>query len=355
MSRTTDDATSQALLRKQAHLDACLQDSVDCPDSKAWAAWHLRPECFPEMAIGDVVLRTSFLGKELSFPFMIGAMTGGSGDLWNHKLATVAQAQRVALCLGSMRCAVDDTTRIPEFDVKSLAPDVPVLGNVGVWELRNEAWADRLLGVLDHLGLDAIAVHVNPAQELVQLRGERCFAGALHALESFITRCPKPVVLKEVGMGLSTRHVPQLLNLGLHALDVAGGGGTHFVRVEATRAPEGSEEALLAQALWSWGRPTPELLHEFASALRMLPVMGSAPTLIASGGIRSAEQMAVALALGAELVSSARPLWAVLHQQGPKGVEQWISSRRTQLRALCLLCGAATPAGLRGLALPARP
>lgn len=354
MNPTSDDFASQTSLRKRAHLEACLHDTVECPDTRAWAAWQLRPECFPEMALDDVRLSTRFLDKELSFPFLIAAMTGGGGDLWNHNLAAVAQSQRVALCLGSMRCAVDDTTRIPEFDVKHLAPDVPVLGNIGVWELRDAAFADRLLDLAVKLGLDAITVHVNPAQELVQQNGQRSFSGALLALETFISRCPLPVLLKEVGMGLSTRHVPQLLNLGLYALDVAGRGGTHFVRVEAARAPQGSDEEALAQALWSWGRPTPELLHEFASALRMLPVMGTTPTLIASGGIRSAQHMAVAFALGAELVSSARPLWTALHQEGPQGVERWITSRRNQLQALCLLCGATTPAGLRGLALPAR-
>ncbi len=355
MSSTTDfppAADAELIQRKRAHLQACLDASVECPD-RAWEMWQLRPECFPELALDQVNLRREFLGHSLSFPFLIGAMTGGGGALWNRQLAQVAQSQGVGLSLGSMRAAVVNPGLADEFDVKSLAPDVPVLGNVGVWELRQASFVEALLELSHRLSLDALVVHVNPAQELVQSAGERDFNGALDALEAFVQASPVPVLLKEVGMGLSTRHLPRLMNVGLYALDMAGKGGTHFVRVEATRAPADSLEALHAQVLSNWGRSTPDVLVEWSRAMRVMPVMGTAPLLIASGGVRNSLQMATAFALGADLVSAARPLWVALHQSGAQAVETWLKDRRNQLRAVCLLCGAQTPAALRGLAQPA--
>lgn len=337
--------------RKQDHLTACLDAEVECNDH-VWDLWQLRPECFPEMALAEVKLETEFLGHSLAMPFLIGAMTGGAGVGWNQELAKAAQQQKVALCLGSMRAAVLSPERAADFDVRVHAPTVPILGNIGIWELRQAGFRSSLKQLLLQLGVNGVFVHINPAQELVQRNGERDFRGALDALSEWVEESPVPVLIKEVGMGLATSHLSPLLTMGLAGVDVAGKGGTHFVRVEATRADPDSVEAVRAEALHSWGSTTVESLAEWSHLLRTTQLPVRTPALIASGGIRTAEQMALAFALGADLVSASRPLWVALREGGAEAVSAWIGRRAEQLRTLCLLCGARSPNALRGAARP---
>jgi len=338
-------------IRMQHHLDLCLTEEVESGDP-GFSRFRLIPESLPELAPESIDTATSFLGRRLSFPFIIGSMTGGAGGdpPLNHLLATAASRAGVALALGSMRPLLEDPSLRREYDVRLLAPEVPLLGNVSAWQLRDESFRTRTVEVSRELALDGMYVHVNAGQELVQPEGERSFVGALDAIVRFASAYPGPVLLKEVGLGLSTRHLARLLDGGVVGFDVAGRGGTDFVRVEALRADD-PDAWLLASALESVGLPTALALQHLSAELdQQATGRRRRPLTLASGGVRTAADMAIALALGADLVSAARPI-LLASRQGEDAVVDWLEARRNELAKLCLLCGCRTPAELRGKAV----
>jgi isopentenyl-diphosphate Delta-isomerase len=315
--------------RKMEHIRICLAQEVES-GSNGFGAFRLRPESFPEMGLDDVDTSATFVGRELAFPFVIASMSGGIGgeNRFNHRLAAAAQDAGCGLALGSMRPAVEDRALVPEYDVRSLAPDVPVLGNISAWQLRDRGFADRVHELLLELDLDGLFIHVNPAHELVQPEGERDFAGALEAVCMFAQGCARPVFLKEVGAGLSTAHLHRLLDVSIAGIDVAGGGGTDFAKVESLRTEDPVARRLGAE-LHRLYRPTAHLLKSVAH---------ESATLIASGGLRTAHDMALALALGADLVSCARPVLQAAWGE-PDELHALLRYYHQGLKSIMLLCG----------------
>jgi isopentenyl-diphosphate delta-isomerase len=342
--------------RKQAHIDLCLNEDVERGDA-GFGRYRLLPEAFPEMALDDADPTTRFLDRRLSFPFVIASMSGGVGggfDL-NRRLAKAAQEAGVALGLGSLRPAIDDPAYLAEYDVRTLAPDVPLLGNVSAWQLRDRSFRERLLEVADDLRLDGLFVHVNAAQELIQPEGERDFSGALEAVLALLQEKRLPVFLKEVGTGLVTGHLVELVEAGLAGIDVAGRGGTDWVRVEALRT-ENPVARRIAGELSAFGMPTADAvawadgkLREIAGEGERLPRSKTPPErpwLIASGGIRAPADMALALGLGADLVSAALPVLRAA-ADGDQALADLLAFYREGLRHLMLLSGCQSVEKLR--------
>ena len=344
-----------------------------------FSGYRLVPESFPEMSRSEVSTRVTFLGRDLSFPFLIAPMSGGTdaGRGLNRTLAQAAQASKVALGLGSMRPVLSDTGRLADYDVRSMAPDVPVLGNIAAWQLRDVEVRSKLAGLLDRLKLDGVFVHANPIQELMQPEGERDFSGAVAAVCAFAAVSPVPVLVREVGFGLCARHLSRLVEAGVSGFDVSGRGGTDFARVEALRS--GDVESLdRARELLALGLPTAEALVVLCRALGDLVVLGAGartpagigsrtgeipvalsdgssdipagagrPTIIATGGIRTATDMALALGLGADLAGIGLPMLRAAGG-GVEEVCRVLRVLRERLADLMLLSGASGVAELRG-------
>jgi len=336
--------------RKRDHVRICLEESVECGDA-GFGRYRLRAESFPELALEDVETSVEFLGRKVSFPFLISSMTGGLGegrDL-NHELAGAAQSRRIGFALGSMRPAVEDEKYLAEFDVRDVCPDVPLLGNISAWQLRDDEFAGRVLKLAEKLRLDGLYVHVNASQELVQPEGEREFAGALDAVCRIAAWSPIPVLLKEVGAGFSTSHLDRLLDAGVAGIDAAGRGGTSFEKVEAVRQNDAASRRL-GEELADWGIPTVEAIADLRSRLNARPdVDGPATVLIGSGGVRTARDVAVALALGADLVAAASPVLKAA-DKGWQELLEYLDYLHEGLRAYMLLTGSRSVTDLRGKA-----
>jgi isopentenyl-diphosphate delta-isomerase len=332
--------------RKEDHLRLSLSDECEVGDP-GFGLYRLIPEALPELSMEEIDLSTRFLGRTLAFPFLMASMTGGSGGTvnWNATLASAAGEHQVALALGSLRCVLDDPSRLAEFQVRPLAPNAVLLGNIGVWQIRNPDRRRRLLDLIHRLELDGLFVHLNVAQELVQPEGERDFRQALDALFSLLAESRIPVLIKEVGMGLTSAHLAPLVSRGVAGLDVAGHGGTSFTWIEAKRScmPHAHD---LARDLNGLGVPTAEILPAVRRLLSTLPQTQAGCALIASGGIRSGLDAAKALALGADMVSCARPLLRASNE-GNRVLDQWLTYLRHSLACLCAACGCTTWAGLR--------
>lgn len=234
-------------------------------------------------------------------PLLISCMTGGTEQARaiNRTLARVAQEHGFAMGLGSARALLERPESLDTFDVRALAPDVPLLANLGAVQLNRGYGAADCRRLVELLQADALVLHVNALQEALQPEGETCFAGLLEKIAAVCAAIEVPVVVKEVGWGIDPQTVCALFEAGVAAVDLAGAGGTSWSEVERHRI-EDSSRARVAAAFAGWGIPTAEAL---VAARRAAPN----GLLIASGGIRTGLDAVKALALGADLAGIAGP------------------------------------------------
>ena len=287
--------------RKLRHIDACLTGPVDFVGVGTGFDWFELPyNALTQTSLAAVDLTTDFLGARLRAPVLIGAMTGGA-DLArtiNRNLAGAAQKLGIGMMLGSQRIMLDDSPAASSFEVRDLAPDVLLIGNIGLAQLSDDI-VPRLRAALRRIGANAVAVHTNPLQEAVQENGDTDFRGSLDRLRRLAGELDYPVLVKEVGHGIGTAAAERLRGLPIAAVDVAGAGGTSWARVEQlVRYGE-----VRYPAVADWGIPTAQALMEVRRALPGMP-------LVASGGVRTGMDAAKAVALGADVVAMARPLLA---------------------------------------------
>ena len=259
----------------------------------------LTHRALPELKLDDVDPATRFLGKDLSFPLLISSMTGGADKelvAINKNLAIAAEAEGVALAVGSQRVFLSDNAARESFELREHAPSTVLIGNIGAVQLNyNLGFADceAALRVLD---ADALYLHLNPLQEAVQPEGDTDFSDLRNKIAVIVQMLKKPVIAKEVGAGKSPEDAEHLLAAGVKYIDVAGSGGTSWSMVESRR----SEDPDLGELFADWGIPTPV-------ALRMLKPYRNEVQLIASGGVRNGIDMAKSMILGASLCGLARP------------------------------------------------
>ncbi len=331
--------------RKVRHVEVCLEREVEYKLRTTGFERFDLPYCaLPETDLGSIDLGTTFLGKRLRAPFLIGAMTGGSAlsARINRNLAEAAERLGVGLMLGSQRVMLEHPEAALSFDVRSRAPTALLIGNLGVAQLNRGYGLGDLERAVLSIGADALALHTNPLQEAFQAGGDHDFRGLVARLSDLVPRLPFPVLLKEVGHGLSGAVAEAVRAVGFSALDVAGAGGTSWAKVEAfvrygeLRHPELAE----------WGLPTAEAVQEVRGALPEMPV-------VASGGIRSGLDAAKAFALGAQVVAVARPLLAPAIES-PEAVAAWIETFLWELRVAMHGAGAPDLASLAQLRLRPR-
>jgi isopentenyl-diphosphate delta-isomerase len=252
----------------------------------------------------------------------------------NRDLAAVAERAGIAFGLGSQRVMQRDPRTAGSFAVRDVAPSIPLLANLGLTQAARQP-AAAVAALAEAVGADAVCLHLNPAQELVQPEGDRDFRGGVAALRRLCRELPVPVIAKETGCGISRAVGAALRDAGVRHVDVAGAGGTSWVRVEALRGDAAGRA--LGETFADWGIPT-------AASLAMLDGLGL--ELIASGGIRNGLDAAKALALGARLAGVALPVFRAYSDGGVAGAAAWIDALLRELRAAMLLTGAATAGDL---------
>jgi isopentenyl-diphosphate delta-isomerase len=288
--------------RKSEHLRVCIEEDVEFQQlTSGLEKYRFTHCCLPELDRSDIELGTTFLGKSLKAPILISSMTGGTelAHLVNTRLATVAQRYGLAMGVGSQRIALEQPELAPTFAVRSLAPDILLLANLGAVQLNYGCGLEDCLKLVELLEADALILHLNPLQELVQSGGDSNFKGLLAKIEQICAQLPVPVIAKEVGNGISAPMAKQLIEAGVAAIDVAGAGGTSWAKVESQRAKD-NRQRHLGQVFADWGLPTAECITTIRSVNSTIP-------LIASGGLKNGLDLAKAIALGADLGGLARP------------------------------------------------
>ena len=280
----------------------------------------------------------SCLAKSSASPLVIAAMTGGTdraGDI-NRRLAEIAEDRGYGFGVGSQRAMQKNTDSAWTYSVvREAAPTSLVLGNIGIVQARDSGPA-ALADMAGEIGADALCVHMNPAMELIQEEGDRDFRGCRETLARLVAELDIPVIAKETGNGISPQTARALSEAGVTAVDVSGAGGTSWVGVETLRAKKQAKK--VGELFWDWGVPTaPAIAYSVAESL----------TVIATGGIRTGQDMARAIALGADCVGIARPVLQALEEGGRKAVDALFDGIERELRTAMLLTGSRTVADLQ--------
>ncbi len=331
--------------RKAEHIRLALDPGMQLGHS-FFDEYSFEHEALPEIDFGEIDVSAEFLGRRLAAPLLLSCMTGGTemAGRINRNLAAGAERTGVAVGVGSQRKALEDPRKADTFRVREVAPSVPLLANLGAVQLNYGMGVRECRQAVDMIGADALVLHLNPLQEAIQPEGQCNFSGLLPKIGEVVREVGVPVVVKEIGCGLSEATARALAGQGVRILDTAGVGGTSWARIEAQRAGDLDIGELFA----GWGLPTPESIRQVRSvAAGMAAGMGNdGLTVIASGGIRHGLDAAKAFALGADLVGMAYPFLGPA-TESPERVADKVRRTVRELE-ICMFClGVKTIAELR--------
>jgi isopentenyl-diphosphate Delta-isomerase len=342
--RRVKEALTPTQQRKKEHLELCLDaKSVTGSSGTGLDRYRFVHNALPELDIDELDLSTRFLGKQLKAPILISSMTGGF-DLArkvNRNLAAAAQQLGLAMGVGSQRVAIEEPSAADSFQVRDVAPEILLLGNLGAVQLNYGYTVDHCRRAVRMIGADGLILHLNVLQEAVQPEGNRNFKGLTNKIAEVCGELEFPVVAKEVGSGISADVAVRLKNAGVKAIDVAGRGGTSWYAVEAKRATSRGQPA--DTTFLDWGISTEEALTGVRKVLPDLP-------LIASGGIRNGLDIAKVIALGADMAAFGQPLLASALESAERVVE-FITAIIDQIKVAMLCVGALNLPALRSATL----
>ncbi|MDP2917342.1 MAG: type 2 isopentenyl-diphosphate Delta-isomerase [Dehalococcoidia bacterium] len=327
--------------RKEEHLQISLNEHVEFKGvTTGFEEYRFVHQALPEINLTDVDLSTVLFGKSLAAPIIISSMVGGieAATRINRNLAQAAQALGLAMGVGSERCLVDEPGTGGTYQVRDIAPDILLFANLGAVQLNYGYGVKECLRVVEAIGADALILHLNPLQEALQPEGNTNFAGLLNKIRLLCRELPFPVIIKEVGGGISEEVARKLAEAGVAGIDVAGAGGTCWSEIEKRRTT-GRLANNVSEAFASWGIPTAESVMMARRGAPELP-------LIAGGGIRTGIDVAKAIALGADAAGIAAPLLKAANHS-PEAVEESLKETIETLRIAMFCIGTANISGLK--------
>ncbi|HEX4460409.1 MAG TPA: type 2 isopentenyl-diphosphate Delta-isomerase [Polyangia bacterium] len=324
--------------RKADHLALCASGEVEFrAKGTLLDEVALVHDALPDRHFDDIDLTTTLLGKKLKAPVVISGMTGGTPEAAkiNSDLARAAEALGLGFGLGSQRAMVVAPDLGWTYRVRDRAPNALVMGNLGIVQARQMS-TNAIRELCQAIGVDALCVHLATSMELIQPGGDRDFRGGRETLQRLHGELGLPIVLKETGAGLSRRVGMVAKHLGIRTVDTSGAGGTSWVGVETKRAS--GQARALGEELWDWGIPT-------AASVGLLSDLGL--DIIATGGLRTGQDVCHALALGATAGGLAAPVLRAHRDGGYDNVIRFLNEVIASVRATVFLTGCRTPSELR--------
>ncbi len=314
--------------RKAEHIQLSLDDRMQL-HGHFFDAYYFEHEALPELDLHEIEISTHFLEKVVEAPLLISCMTGGTEDAvrLNRHLAEAAEETGIALGVGSQRKALEDPSLVESFQVRQWAPSVPLLANLGAVQLTYGYGVDECRAAVEMIEADALVLHLNPLQEAIQPEGQCDFTELTPKIGQIVECLETPVIVKEVGSGISKKLATRLWDVGVRIVDTAGVGGTSWARIEGARA----QDAELGELFAGWGIPTPISIRE----LRHIPGL----QIIGSGGLSSGLDVAKAIALGADMAGMAQPFLVAADQSTEAVVEK--VRRTTRELGISMFCAGA--------------
>lgn len=319
--------------RKKEHLELCSTDRVSFKGkSNGFENYDFMHHATTEVILDKIDLSSNFFDKKIAFPFLISCMTGGTSEAENInlRLAESAKHLNIGLGLGSLRYILEGDSDLSHLrKIREKAGEVPILANIGIAQVIELKEYSKIQKIINELNADSFVIHLNPVQELLQKNGQYNFAALIKSLERFITAFQIPIIVKEVGSGISKKVAKQLLEINVKGIDVAGAGGTSWAAVEILRNNDS-----LNNNFWDWGLPTSYCIRKVKKLKKDYEFL-----LIGSGGINNPIEIAKALALGADITASARIILQTLISKGEEGVTALISDWFNTVKKIMYLTG----------------
>ena len=331
--------------RKVDHIRINLEKDVQFPQlTTGLERFRFLHQALPELNLSEIDTSVTLFGKKLASPILISSMTGGTEIAMrlNRHLAEAAQANNVALGVGSQRAALKNPDVTYTYQLRDIAPDILLFGNLGAVQFNYGYGVDECRRVIEMIDADALILHFNVLQEAVQPEGDTNFAGLLAKIEQVCKILEVPVIAKEVGWGFSEQNCRDLSSAGVAAIDVAGSGGTSWSEVEYHRAPT-AFHARVAAAFANWGIPTADAIEYAVRGAPKLPI-------IASGGLRDGIDVAKCIALGAVMGGMAGPFLKAADESA-EAADELVRATAAQIRVAMLCSGARTLDDLRRVTL----
>jgi len=286
-------------LRKNDHMRINLEEDVRSTLCNGLEKYRFIHNALPEIDLKEIDLSQRIFNKIVSIPVLISSMTGGTAQAYqiNQTLAIVAEKFGLAMGVGSQRAAIEDNSLAETFNIRKFAPNSLLFANLGAIQLNYCYGIDECLRAVRMIEADALILHLNPLQEAIQPEGDTNFTGLIKKIAEICKKLPVPVVIKEVGWGISDDVAKKLTDVGVAAIDISGAGGTSWSQVERFRLRK-PDEICVAEAFLDWGIPTADALVEVRRSLPDIPIF-------ASGGLKTGMEVAKTLALGANLAGMA--------------------------------------------------
>jgi isopentenyl-diphosphate delta-isomerase len=291
--------------RKRDGIEIPLNNDVQAKTTSTYLEYvKLIHNALPELDYDEIDISTTFLKRKFSAPIIIDSMTGGAPEAAkiNGRLGELAEKYGFAMGLGSQRAGLESKELAETYSIaRKNAPSAFLIANIGGAQLAKGLTIDNIKKIIDMIQADALVIHLNPLQELIQPEGEPKYKGVFSKISEISGAVDVPVIVKEVGAGISKEVAVKLEVAGVSAINVAGAGGTSWAGVEKLRAEASNNDLKihLGEIFWDWGIPTATSLIEVKKTVKV--------PIIASGGLRNGMEMAKCIVLGASMCAMAYP------------------------------------------------
>lgn len=320
--------------RKLAHLQICLENDVQAKNiTTGLEDITLVHRATTDLNFDEIDLSVEIFGKKLDLPFIISGMTGGHAfaHKLNHFLSKAVNDTKIGMGVGSQRAALEDIKVRESFDiVRKNAPNSLIIGNIGAGQIAQGLTSIEFQELVDMIEADAIAIHFNPLQEVIQPEGDIDLKGLHENAHSLIKEFQVPVIAKEVGSGFSLEDIKNIEKIGFKAIDIQGVGGTSWAGVESIRTLS-LKHKKTGDIFWDWGLPT--------TLSTILAVNNFNGSVIGSGGVRTGLDIAKLISLGANAAGMAIPFLFSVQKHSTEEVIERIQEIEYQLRLACFLTG----------------
>jgi isopentenyl-diphosphate delta-isomerase len=291
--------------RKREGIEIPLNNDVQAKTTSTYLEYvKLIHNALPELDYDEIDISTNFLKRKFSAPLIIDSMTGGAPEAAriNGRLGELAEKYGFAMGLGSQRAGLESKQLAETYSIaRKNAPSAFLIANIGGAQLAKGLTIENIKKIIDMIQADALVIHLNPLQELIQPEGEPKYKGVFSKISEISGDLDVPVIVKEVGAGISKEVAVKLEVAGVSAINVAGAGGTSWAGVEKLRAEASNNDLKthLGEIFWDWGIPTAASLIEVKKTVKV--------PIIASGGLRNGMEMAKCIVLGASMCAMAYP------------------------------------------------
>ncbi|UER67832.1 type 2 isopentenyl-diphosphate Delta-isomerase [Borrelia sp. BU AG58] len=324
------------LKNKRRHIGICLNKLDVSKSDSLLGLVNLKHDALSELDFDEIDTSESIFGYKIAMPVFVSSMTGGvrEGNILNRSLVKISNDLKIPMSLGSFKLLFKYPEYIKDFTLRKYADDIPLFSNIGATQVR-EFGTLKITEMNKRLEVDAVVVHLNTGQELMNSMGERSFKGIKDAIARLCSSSNLPVIVKETGFGMLPESVVSLLNLGVSYVDLAGSGGTNWVLVEGIK-----EENLGVSSCFSnWG---------IASVLTLMSINDShKDKVFASGGYESGIDIAKGIALGAKLVGVASAILRAFCAGGEDGLYKLLRDYEYVLKMAMLLSNSKNTTELR--------